>query len=46
MEADYSFENSINPNQNIRRPFPESPDIDTAGRRRRWEDIMQVILKK
>jgi len=46
MEAGCSFETSMNVHQNIRRHIPESPDFNTAGRRRRLEDILQAILKK
>jgi hypothetical protein len=31
---------------NIRSDIPEGPDIDSAGRRRKLEDIFKAILKK
>jgi len=46
MEAGCSFETSMNIYQSTRRHIQESPDFDTAGRRRRLEDILQAILKK
>jgi len=36
----------MNPYQYTRRHIPEGPDFDTAGRRRRLEDILQAILKR
>jgi hypothetical protein len=46
IEAGCTVVRSIYIYQNTRLHISEGPDVYTAGRRRRLEDILQAILKK